>query len=193
MQTKMRATKATKVQATAPQGAGRAPAVRTAAARAAGERPAAACAAAERTTVQGASTSSSSVRSEEATAARSTTRRGRTAGAGGGRDVVSLTVARGAPSVRTFTAGTQEGAVVDIGSGRTLLRARRSAREAARRRVEEVRRQLRAGAEAGLATAEYAIATIAAAGFAGLLIVILKSGAVKTMLTDIIHSALSVG
>lgn len=106
---------------------------------------------------------------------------------------MSLTVARGAPSARTVTAGTQEGAVVDIGSGRALLRARRSASEAARRRVEEVRRQLRTGAEAGLATAEYAIATIAAAGFAGLLIVILKSGAVKTMLTDIIHSALSVG
>ncbi len=49
------------------------------------------------------------------------------------------------------------------------------------------------GPEAGLATAEYAIETVAAAGFAGLLLVILKSGAVRTMLTDIIHRALSIG
>jgi len=83
--------------------------------------------------------------------------------------------------------------VVGLESGRELRTARFAARDAARRRVAMIRRQLQDGAEAGLATAEYAIATIAAAGFAGLLIVILKSGAVKTMLTDIIHSALSLG
>jgi hypothetical protein len=46
--------------------------------------------------------------------------------------------------------------------------------------------------EAGLATAEYAIATIAAVGFAGLLILVLKSDAVRGMLEGIIGSALSV-
>ncbi|WP_407319269.1 DUF4244 domain-containing protein [Isoptericola halotolerans] len=46
--------------------------------------------------------------------------------------------------------------------------------------------------EAGLATAEYAIATIAAVGFAGLLIAVLQSDTVRGMLESIIASALSV-
>jgi hypothetical protein len=46
--------------------------------------------------------------------------------------------------------------------------------------------------ERGAATAEYAIATVAAAGFAGLLVVILKSGPVQSLLTNLISSALSV-
>ena len=45
--------------------------------------------------------------------------------------------------------------------------------------------------EVGMATAEYAIATIAAVGFAGLLIAVLKSDAVRGMLTGIIERALS--
>lgn len=47
--------------------------------------------------------------------------------------------------------------------------------------------------EAGMATAEYAIATLAAAGFAGLLYVILKSDQVRGFLVNIINQALSVG
>lgn len=50
--------------------------------------------------------------------------------------------------------------------------------------------QVRAAKELGLATAEYAIAMIAAAGFAGLLIVILKSGPVKELLAGIVKTAL---
>jgi len=46
--------------------------------------------------------------------------------------------------------------------------------------------------EAGLATAEYAVATVAAVGFAGLLIAVLKSEAVRGLLEGIISSALSV-
>lgn len=46
--------------------------------------------------------------------------------------------------------------------------------------------------EAGLATAEYAIATVAAVGFAGLLIAVLKSDTVRGMLESIISSALSI-
>ena len=42
-----------------------------------------------------------------------------------------------------------------------------------------------------MATAEYAIATVAAAGFAGLLVVILRSGEVRDLLLGIIRSALS--
>jgi len=47
--------------------------------------------------------------------------------------------------------------------------------------------------ERGLATAEYAIATIAAAGFAGVLTVILRGGDVKSMLTSLVQSALTIG
>jgi hypothetical protein len=50
-----------------------------------------------------------------------------------------------------------------------------------------------AGDDAGLATAEYAIATVAAAGFAGLLLVILRSDEVREMLLGIVRSALSLG
>lgn len=57
------------------------------------------------------------------------------------------------------------------------------------RRVAAVRRT----AQAGMATAEYAIATLAAAAFAGLLLVILRSGEVREMLLGIIRQALSVG
>ena len=46
--------------------------------------------------------------------------------------------------------------------------------------------------ETGMATAEYAIATVAAAGFAGLLVAILRSGEVRELLLGIIRSALSV-
>jgi hypothetical protein len=45
----------------------------------------------------------------------------------------------------------------------------------------------------GAATAEYAITIMAAVGFAGLLVVILKSGEVQAILTDLVRSALSVG
>jgi hypothetical protein len=49
----------------------------------------------------------------------------------------------------------------------------------------------RFGSDTGSATAEYAIATLAAVGFAGLLVVILRSDAVRHMLTDLIHRALT--
>jgi hypothetical protein len=45
----------------------------------------------------------------------------------------------------------------------------------------------------GAATAEYAITIMAAVGFAGLLVVILKSGEVQGILTDLVRSALTVG
>jgi hypothetical protein len=45
----------------------------------------------------------------------------------------------------------------------------------------------------GAATAEYAITIMAAVGFAGLLVVILKSGEVQAILSGLVRSALSVG
>jgi Flp pilus assembly pilin Flp len=51
---------------------------------------------------------------------------------------------------------------------------------------------VRLRSERGAATAEYAITTLAAVGFAGLLVVVLRSGEVRGMLTDIVRSALSI-
>jgi hypothetical protein len=47
--------------------------------------------------------------------------------------------------------------------------------------------------DAGAATAEYAIVIMAAVSFAGLLVVIMRSGAVQATLTDLIQKALTVG
>lgn len=46
--------------------------------------------------------------------------------------------------------------------------------------------------DAGAATAEYAIATMAAVAFAGLLVVIMRSDEVRGILEDLIRRALSV-
>lgn len=45
--------------------------------------------------------------------------------------------------------------------------------------------------ETGAATAEYAIATMAAVGFAGLLVVIMRSDEVRTILFELVKSALT--
>ena len=47
--------------------------------------------------------------------------------------------------------------------------------------------------DAGAATAEYAIATMAAVGFAGLLVTILRGDEVKQILTDMVRRALTFG
>jgi hypothetical protein len=47
--------------------------------------------------------------------------------------------------------------------------------------------------EDGAATAEYAIATMAAVGLAGLLVVIMRSDEVKSILFNLVRSALSLG
>jgi hypothetical protein len=44
----------------------------------------------------------------------------------------------------------------------------------------------------GAATAEYAVATMAAVGFAGLLVIILRGDEVRGILTDLIRRALTV-
>lgn len=61
-----------------------------------------------------------------------------------------------------------------------------------RRTAARVARRVTGAAhDAGMATAEYAIATLAAVGFAGLLVVILKGNEVKGLLLTIIKQALS--
>jgi hypothetical protein len=48
-------------------------------------------------------------------------------------------------------------------------------------------------AEAGMTTAEYAVGTVAACGFAGVLYKLLTSDAVVSMLTGIVRRALTIG
>lgn len=50
----------------------------------------------------------------------------------------------------------------------------------------------RFGDDAGAATAEYAIATMAAVAFAGMLVVIMRSDEVREILTDLVRRALTV-
>lgn len=47
------------------------------------------------------------------------------------------------------------------------------------------------GSEAGMATAEYAIATLAAVGFAGVLVFIMRSDEVRGFLLNLIRTALA--
>ena len=55
------------------------------------------------------------------------------------------------------------------------------------------RRATRAfGDDTGAATAEYAIATMAAVAFAGMLVVIMRSDEVRGILTDLVRRALTV-
>ena len=57
--------------------------------------------------------------------------------------------------------------------------------------VRRCRHRLRLGHEAGMATAEYTVVTLAACGFAGLLVAILRSDAVRGLLLAIIQKALA--
>ncbi|GAB2692709.1 DUF4244 domain-containing protein [Thalassiella azotivora] len=73
--------------------------------------------------------------------------------------------------------------------------ARAARRTAARGGFPAARRLQRVTttSEAGMATAEYAIATLAACGFAGLLVAILSGGEVRGLLLAIIQRALDLG
>ena len=55
------------------------------------------------------------------------------------------------------------------------------------------RREPRWRRDEGAATAEYAITIMAAVGFAGLLVLILRSGEVQAILTDLVRGALTFG
>jgi hypothetical protein len=57
--------------------------------------------------------------------------------------------------------------------------------------VRPPRRRLDLASDTGSATAEYAIATMAAVGFAGLLVVIMRSDEVRGILMGLVRNALS--
>lgn len=70
---------------------------------------------------------------------------------------------------------------------RTLARRARGAWAGAVGRVRDVRARVD---DAGMATAEYAVATLAAVAFAGVLLVVLKGNEVKGLLGNIVKQAL---
>ncbi|TLM84371.1 DUF4244 domain-containing protein [Pseudarthrobacter sp. NamE2] len=76
------------------------------------------------------------------------------------------------------TGGTLPGNVVELYPGASLPPKHRSSVRLA-------------GSEAGMATAEYAIATLAAVGLAGLLVFILRSEEVRGFLLTLIRTALA--
>jgi hypothetical protein len=57
--------------------------------------------------------------------------------------------------------------------------------------TQRFRKILKGRGEAGMTTAEYAVGTLAAVAFAAVLLVIVRSDAVRAALTGIITSALS--
>lgn len=80
------------------------------------------------------------------------------------------------------------------GRGGLLAPARQRARLAAS--LRPARGSARSSSlrdDTGAATAEYAIATMAAVGFASLLVVIMRSDEVRGILTDMVRTALTVG
>ena len=80
---------------------------------------------------------------------------------------------------------------IDCAATRAQLAAMGTLREAAQRLQAAKDDPSSGDPEEGATTVEYAIGTIAAAGFAGLLIVILKSDAVRTALEALIQEALN--
>jgi hypothetical protein len=60
-------------------------------------------------------------------------------------------------------------------------------------RSNSTRAMFRLARDSGAATAEYVIATMAAVGFAGLLILILRGDEVRGILTELVRNALTVG
>ena len=80
---------------------------------------------------------------------------------------------------------------IDCAATRAQLAAMGTLREAAQRLQAAKDDPSSRDPEEGATTVEYAIGTIAAAGFAGLLIVILKSDAVRSTLESVIQEALN--
>lgn len=80
---------------------------------------------------------------------------------------------------------------IDCAATRAQLAAMGTLRKAAQRLQAAKDDPSSGDPEEGTTTVEYAIGTIAAAGFAGLLIVILKSDAVRSTLESVIQEALN--
>ncbi len=84
------------------------------------------------------------------------------------------------------TRGTEDDRVGRVGEGRTGTRGLFGWGAHLRARVRLL------GDDSGAATAEYAIATLAAVALASLLVVIMRGDEVRAILTDLVRRALSV-
>lgn len=92
----------------------------------------------------------------------------------------------------TEPAGTRGAQQIHAGTGTGSARIREiypGASIPAPRRVRRLRQFF--GSEEGMATAEYAIATLAAVGFAGILVFIMRSDEVRGFLLNLIRTALA--
>ena len=103
--------------------------------------------------------------------------------------------ARRAPKVHPETETAEIHEIFPGASAAAPLRARKSRRPGWLRRPGRLRRlgwlRRLVGSEAGMATAEYAIATLAAVGFAGILVFIMRSDEVRGFLLNLIRTALA--
>lgn len=90
------------------------------------------------------------------------------------------------------TADGRTGATTRRGGERTWDGLRAAARAGRARARARWAAATAGAAERGMATAEYAIATLAAVGFAGLLLVVLRSDEVRSTLAALVRQALSV-
>jgi hypothetical protein len=86
---------------------------------------------------------------------------------------------------------TAAGPAYPTGSDGAVRPVRHGAPSRGRRALGALGRSWRA--DDGAATAEYAIVIMAAVGFAGLLVVIMRSDEVRGVLSDLVRSALTVG
>jgi hypothetical protein len=107
------------------------------------------------------------------------------------------TTRTGATYLRPRSGGRADGSRLPAARVRRRGHGRAARRDRVRRwftdRVGAARATVGARRDDGMATAEYAIATIAAVGFAGLLVAVLKSATVKSLLSGLISTALSIG
>jgi hypothetical protein len=111
---------------------------------------------------------------------------------------MTLTPARSLPTVASGPAAPDEPADPPPITARERAGRRRAERRGVRAYLRDVGRGVRSTAarrlgDAGMATAEYAIATLAACGFAALLLGLLRSSEVRSLLFGIIRRALAVG
>lgn len=110
--------------------------------------------------------------------------KGAAAGAHSGTEPRSAPAWRAGGFVRAWRAGW-------AGAGAWFLLVGLTAIQGIETRIRWRWRRMLARPEGGMATAEYAIVTLAAVAFAGLLLVILRGGEVREMLLSLIREALS--
>ncbi|KUM33450.1 DUF4244 domain-containing protein [Arthrobacter sp. EPSL27] len=95
-------------------------------------------------------------------------------------------------AARPVTADPEDAEILEIFPGASTVEPIRTGNRARNRTRSRVNTRARLfGSERGMATAEYAIATLAAVGFAGILVFIMRSDEVRGFLLNLIRTALA--